>query len=112
MKLLFTDEYIEARIEEYEDGDAGLDETAVTIVHPYRVAGTKYTVDNQLDVAVLQYTKILEPGESFKEERSFMLEGDDPSNYLVLYILVPDEEHAKKIWYDTWAKLNAEALGL
>ena len=112
MKLLFTDDCTEARIEEYEDGDAGLDGTAVTIIHPYRVAGTKYTVDNQLDVAVLQYTKILEPGESFKEERSFMLEGDDPSNYLVLYILAPDEEHAKKIWYDTWAQLNAERLEL
>lgn len=111
LKLLYSDRYDDANIEEYEDGHSGFSND-VKIVHPYRVAGTKYCIDNNLDIDVHQYTELLEPGNTFEEERSFMIDGDDPNSYLVLYILAPDEEHAKKVWYDTWAQLNAERLGL
>lgn len=113
LRLFFSDKYDDANIEEYEDGQTGLSDKSLNVVHPFVVTGQRRNLEQNKDLisSVRQYTKILYPGEMFETEMSYRI-ADDRSDWLDLFVLAPDAEHAKKIWYDTWAKLNAEILGL
>ena len=113
LRLFFSDQYEEANIEEYEDGKTGLENESFKVVHPYIVSGCRRNLKKYGDLIhdARQYTKILDNRTSFKETVSYGISGE-PSDWLDMYIIAPDVEHAKKIWYDTWAKLNAEALDL
>lgn len=113
LRLLFSDEYDDAHIEEHEDGESCFNNKSLNVVHPFIVTGLRQNLERNKDLisSVRQYTKILDQGETFKTKRSYHIAGDR-SDWLDLTVLAPDEEHAKKIWYDTWAQLNAERLGL
>ena len=111
--MFFSDEYDDANIEEYEDGKSCFNNKSLNVVHPFVVTGQRKNLEQNKDLisSVRQYTKILYQGETFETERSYRIANDN-SDWLDLTVLAQDEEHAKKIWYDTWAKLNAEHLGL
>ena len=113
LRLCYSDKYDDANIEEYEDGKSSFNNKSLNVVHPFVVTGERKNLEQNKDLisSVRQYTKILDQGETFETERSYRI-ANDSSDWLDLTILASDEEHAKKIWYDTWAKLNAESLGL
>lgn len=113
LRLSFSDAYEDADIEEYEDGESCFDNKTLNVVHPFVVNGQRRNLERNEDLisSVRQYTEILKRREQFKTKMSYRLANDN-SDWLELTVLAPDEEHAKKIWYDTWAKLNAENLDM
>lgn len=109
LKILFSDSYDDAEIEEFEDGVSGVDES--NVVRPWRVQISKHNKTGEITRYANQYTEILNPGQVFEKKIYFNSDSYN-STSLVMYTMADDEEHAIKIATDEWAKQVAEMFAI
>lgn len=111
LKLIFSDQYEPAQIEEFEDGKI-LDVNEENVVYPWLVILRKnYMQGSQINVVrVTQYAYEQRDNKPFVTQT---LRTNNDNNFsLRVDVLADDKDHAIKIAYDKFAEWMAEVAGL
>lgn len=111
LQMIFSDSYSEARIEEFEDGVSGKEESL--IVRPWYVQIQKGDFGKgyiETKENIRQYTEILPPG--MHHENKFFFRDKAPNLGVNAYVIANNEEHAMKIVKDKWAEHMAEIYAI